>query len=73
MPAHPDTKLHHALAAGDHTEVVRLYTAAADEAEQDQRLDEACFFLTQGWILALHHDLAVAGGLQKRLSEHGRV
>jgi predicted ATPase len=73
MPAPAETLLKRALTADDHAEVVRLYTAAADQAELSNNIDEASFFLTQGWILALQHDLADSQTLQQRLYQLGRL
>ena len=58
-----------AHAAHDQAALIRLYTQAADEAND---LDAACFFLTHAYIFALESGAPEASGLHARLVKHGR-
>lgn len=60
-----------AHAAGDTPTLIRLYTAAADQAEQ-QDLDAACFYLTHAYVFALELGDAACPTLRARLVAHGR-
>ena len=59
-----------AHATGDHWALVGLYSEAADQAD---RLDSACFFLTHAYIFALELNHPDQQDLHDRLRGHGRV
>lgn len=50
-----------------------IYTEAADIVERDGRIDEACFYLTQGFVLALERGAPEKDELHRRLVAHGRI
>ncbi|MFK7744072.1 MAG: hypothetical protein AB8B47_03375 [Roseobacter sp.] len=58
-----------AHAAGDHVQLVRLYTKAADQVKTEQ---EAGFFLTHAYIFALEIGMDEAAVLRARLVSMGR-
>ena len=58
---------------GNLSELIRLYTAAGDAAEQDNDVDAACFYLTHAFVFALESGAPEADPLNKRLSDHGRA
>ena len=60
-----------AHAAGDTSALIQLYTAAADQVE-DQYLDAACFYLTHAYVFALELGDATCPALRARLVTHGR-
>lgn len=62
-----------ALESGRYDHVVQLYEQAASAAERRGDIDEACFYLTQGWVLALQYDLPERLSLQQRLAAHNRI
>ncbi len=64
-----DDALLAAHAAGDTSELIGLYTQAADAAPE---LDRACFFLTHAYIFALELGDARAPVLRARLVAEGR-
>jgi len=68
-----DKELQAALQNNRHAEIVRLYTQAATTAENADKQDEACFFLTQAWIHSLQFDLPAHSTLHARLAAYGRV
>lgn len=68
-----DSDMQHALQSEDHETVIRLYTQAADAAEAADNPNEACFYLTQAWITALHNDLPEHESLHERLAARGRL
>lgn len=53
--------------------LIRLYTIAADEAEQSQDVDAACFYLTHAFVFALEAGAPQAAPLNKRLADRGRA
>lgn len=55
--------------AHDQAALVRLYTRAADEANN---LDAACFYLTHAYIFALEAGAHETAELHARLVAHGR-
>lgn len=65
--------LHEAMLAAheaeDSQELIRLYTQAADIAND---VDAACFFLTHAYVFALEAGAAEAPALRARLIAHGR-
>ncbi len=65
------TQLLAAHATGDNAALVRLYTAAADQVEQ-QDIDAACFYLTHAYVFALETNDATCPTLRARLIAHGR-
>ncbi len=62
-----------AHARGDHGALVHLYTLAAEDREQAQDIDAACFFLTQAFVFALETGAPEADDLNRRLAERGRA
>lgn len=60
---------HEARAASD---LVGLYTAAADRAEAEDRVDAACFYLTHAYVFALEAGHPAADVLHARLKLRGR-
>jgi len=60
---------HEARAASD---LVGLYTAAADRAEAEDRVDAACFYLTHAYVFALEAGHPAADALHARLKLRGR-
>ncbi|WP_394199610.1 hypothetical protein [Litoreibacter albidus] len=57
----------------DSATLIRLYTIAADEAEQSQDVDAACFYLTHAFVFALEASAPEADPLNKRLADRGRA
>ncbi len=53
--------------------LVRLYTIAGDEAELQQDIDAACFYLTHAFVFALESGSPEARDLNHRLAERGRA
>lgn len=53
--------------------LVRLYTIAADEAEREQDVNAACFYLTHAFVFALEAGAPEADPLNKRLADRGRA
>ena len=68
-----DAEMQAALRDNDHVKCVRLYMQAATAAEAADNEDEACFFLTQAWILSLQFNLPEHSDLQARLLAYGRL
>jgi len=68
MTLHDDLVAAHS--AGDASNLVALYTQAADVAPDT---DTACFFLTHAYIFALEQNHPDAASLHARLKAHGRV
>lgn len=63
LAAHANRDLHR---------LARGYARAADLAELGGQVDQACFFLTQGWIFALEAGDPLSDTLKARLIAHGR-
>ncbi|MDF9301981.1 hypothetical protein P5P81_05345 [Tritonibacter mobilis] len=59
--------------ADDTNGLVDLYTLAADQAEQTQDIDAACFYLTHAFVFALESGNSSAQVLNKRLADRGRA
>ncbi len=59
--------------AGDHMQLVHLYTQAADMREVAGEVDAACFFLTHAYVFALEQGAEEAVALNKRLADYGRA
>ncbi|MBO9403426.1 hypothetical protein [Shimia sp. R9_3] len=57
----------------DKEALVRLYTVAGDEAELQQDIDAACFYLTHAFVFALETGAPAAAILNKRLADRGRA
>ncbi|WP_170763767.1 hypothetical protein [Ruegeria lacuscaerulensis] len=57
----------------DHAALIRYYTMAADEREQAQDIDAACFYLTHAFVFALESGSKEAEALNLRLVAHGRA
>ena len=55
--------------AEDRVLLVRLYTQAADDADD---VEAECFYLTQAYVFALQTGDAGADDLHRRLMGHGR-
>ncbi len=68
-----DRLLLDAHSRGDHVDLVRYYTQAADEREAVRDLDAACFYLTHAFVFALESGALEADVLNYRLFEHGRT
>lgn len=68
-----DRLLLDAHARHDHADLIRYYTMAADEREQAQDIDAACFFLTHAFVFALESGAPEADALNRRLAAHGRA
>ncbi len=64
-----DAEMIAAHAVHDHAALVRLYTQAADEAND---VDTACFYLTHAYIFALEAGAPETPALHARLKAHGR-
>ncbi|WP_037309017.1 hypothetical protein [Ruegeria halocynthiae] len=62
-----------AHARNDHVDLVRYYTMAADQREQAQDIDAACFYLTHAFVFALESGAPQADALNRRLVAHGRA
>ena len=58
-----------AHATHDQAALIRLYTQAADEAND---LDAACFYLTHAYVFALEAGAPEVDNLRARLVKHGR-
>ena len=54
---------------GDQQALIRLYTQAADQAND---LTAACFYLTHAYVFALEAGAPEAPALHARLKAHGR-
>lgn len=62
-----------AHAGGDTGELARLYRLAAEEAEAQGHIDQACFFFTQAYVFALDAgEKEIAADTRTRLVRHGR-
>ncbi|APG49060.1 hypothetical protein [Phaeobacter porticola] len=57
----------------DLAELVRLYTYAADAAEEVADIDRACFYLTHAFVFALESGAPEAEPLNARLANRGRA
>ena len=64
-----DAQMIAAHAAHDQDALIRLYTRAADQAND---LTAACFYLTHAYVFALEAGAPVASKLHARLKAHGR-
>ena len=64
-----DAALIAAHEADDWPLLVRLYTQAADGADD---VDAECFYLTQAYVFALQTGAEGADDLHRRLARHGR-
>ncbi|GGE61776.1 hypothetical protein [Actibacterium pelagium] len=62
-----------AHARHDMDDLVRFYTIAGDDAEAEQDIDAACFYLTHAFVFALEAGCSEAKALNKRLAQHGRA
>lgn len=61
-----------AHAAKDLLQLIGLYSDAAATLEAGGDIDEACFFATQAYVLALAEGDSRAAALRERLRAHGR-
>ncbi|WP_170479808.1 hypothetical protein [Ruegeria arenilitoris] len=68
-----DRALLEAHARRDTTELIRLYSLAAEECEAKQDIGAACFFLTQAFVFALESGAEEAFELNQKLADRGRV
>jgi len=57
----------------DHVALIRYYTMAADQREQAQDIDAACFYLTHAFVFALESGSSEAEALNQRLVAYGRA
>ena len=64
-----DAQMIAAHEAGDWEALIRLYTEAADAANDE---DAACFFLTHAYVFALEAGADEVDGLKARLVAAGR-
>jgi len=55
------------------TDLVNLYTRAADASEQAGDIDAACFYWTHAYVFALDVGSEQATDLHRRLLQYGRV
>ncbi|MGK7653101.1 hypothetical protein ACSQ76_12005 [Roseovarius sp. B08] len=69
MTAALDTAMVAAHEAHDAAALIRLYTQAADTAND---LDASCFYLTHAYVFALEAGAPDARRLHARLVRHGR-
>jgi hypothetical protein len=69
MSASLDAKMIAAHEARDTRALIRLYTEAADTAND---LDASCFYLTHAYVFALEAGAPEAPRLHERLKVHGR-
>lgn len=67
-----DKALIAAHASGDDEALVRLYTQAADSAQDSGDIDAMCFYLTHAYVFALSIGAPEANALNRRLTHHGR-
>ena len=68
-----ETSLLAAHAREDWPALVHLYTHAADDAEQREDIDAACFYLTHAFVFALESGAPEAATLNRRLAAEGRA
>lgn len=68
-----DKALLDAHAREDGAALVRLYTLAGDQAEEQQDVDAACFYLTHAFVFALESGVPEAHDLNERLAGYGRA
>lgn len=61
-----------AHANGEGEALARLYQRAGNALMEEGKVDEACFFLTQGFIYALERGMEEAGQMRAVLARHGR-
>jgi len=52
--------------------ISNAYIRAADMVEEQDDIDQACFFLTQAWVFALDAGASFAPELKRRLVAFGR-
>ena len=64
-----DAQMIAAHEAEDQAALIRLYTQAADQAND---LTAACFYLTHAYVFALEAGAPEAAALHARLKAHGR-
>jgi predicted ATPase len=62
-----------AHARHDAKALVRLYTIAGDDAELQQDIDAAFFYLTHAFVFALESGAPEARDLNRRLADRGRA
>lgn len=68
-----DTHLLQAHSDHDVPALIRLYALAADQADQRQDHDAACFYLTHAFVFALEDGAPEADELNRQLYERGRA
>ncbi len=68
-----DKRLIRAHSDYDVPALIRLYHEAANDAEQRQDHDAACFYLTHAFVFALEYGAPEADELNRKLHEHGRA
>ncbi len=61
-----------ARAAGDGASIAQIYGEAADRAEAQGRVEEACFLWVNAYVFALEAGSAAARKFHARLVAHGR-
>ena len=68
-----DAQLLDAHAGRNPAKIAYHYGLAADQAEDEEDIDQACFFLTHAWIFALEAGDPAADQYRSRLAAFGRV
>ncbi len=68
-----DAQLLDAHAGKNAAKIAYHYGLAADQAEIEEDIDRACFFLTHAWIFALEAGDPAADQYRSRLAVYGRV
>ncbi|WP_170335544.1 hypothetical protein [Ruegeria arenilitoris] len=68
-----DKQLLQAHADNDVPALICLYHEAANQAEQRQDHDAACFYLTHAFVFALEYGAPEADELNQKLFERGRA
>ena len=67
-----DKLLIQAHAKEDASDLIALYTIAADQCEIEHDIDRACFYLTHAYVFALELGAVEADALNLRLVQYGR-
>ena len=67
-----DGRILAAHAVGDEALLARLYWEAARTIEAEGKIDEACFFAVQAYVLALSSDSADVSAIRSFLRSRGR-
>ncbi|MGI9391764.1 MAG: hypothetical protein ACR2O1_17040 [Boseongicola sp.] len=73
MNSELDARLLDAHAGTNLAKIAYHYGLAADQAEVEDDVDRACFFLTHAWVFALEAGDPTADEYRSRLAAYGRV